>query len=197
MIEVCKGLTEYKANKPKERRMLWESERLLYRYTTPADLDDLFRIYGDPETHKFNPRGPHPDIEYSRDALERTLKIYREHGFGDWTISEKSSPDRVIGFGGVFVSQFDGRQTNNLGYRFAPDAWGKGYATELALRALRYGFEDVGLSEIVGVVREHHLASRRVLEKAGLTFLKKVYDFDGLPPSLMFNITRDKWCGES
>lgn len=173
--------------------MYWESERLLYRYTRREDLDDLFRIYGDPATHRFNPRGPWPDREYACQALERKLQSCREQGFGDWTIFEKARPEKIIGFGGVFRSKLEGRQTNNLGYRFEPDAWGKGYATELSRRAIRYGFEEAGLSVITGVVRENHLASRRVLEKAGMTFLKKVNDLEGLPPSLMFILTRHKW----
>lgn len=173
--------------------MQWESERLLYRRSTPDDVGDLFRIYGDPETHRFNPRGPYPNIEYARAVLERTLLEYQQYGFGDWTIFAKSNPDRVIGFGGVFASQFNGSNTNNLGYRFEPDAWGKGYATELSLRAIQYGFEEVGLADIVGVVRENHLASRRVLEKVGMTFLEKVMDPEGFAPSLMFRITREEW----
>ncbi len=125
--------------------------------------------------------------------MERIQDSYRDQGFGDWTIFEKAHPEKIIGFGGVFRSQFDGRQTNNLGYRFEPDAWGKGYATELSRRAIRYGFEEAGLSVITGVVRENHLASRRVLEKAGLTFLKKVNDLEGLPPSLMYALSRREW----
>ncbi|MGK3141498.1 GNAT family N-acetyltransferase [Pantoea sp. C2G6] len=173
--------------------MVWESERLLLRYIIREDLNDLFRIYGDPETHRFNPYGPHLNIESSKEMLERKLISYEKEGFGDWTIFEKSNPNRVIGFGGVFVSQFDGRETNNLGYRFEPDAWGKGYATELSERAIRFGFNEVGLEDIVGVVRENHIASRRVLEKSGLKFLKKVADVEGLPASLMYHITRNDW----
>lgn len=73
------------------------------------------------------------------------------------------------------------------------DARGKGYATELSLRAIQYGFEEVGLPDIVGVVRENHLASLRVLEKAGMTFLEKVMDPDGFAPNLMFRTTREEW----
>lgn len=125
--------------------------------------------------------------------MERIQDNYQEQGFGDWTIFEKAYPDKIIGFGGVFRSQFDGRQTNNLGYRFEPAAWGKGYATELSRRAIRYGFEEAGLNVITGVTRENHLASRRVLEKAGLKFYKKVPDPDELPASLMFTLTRREW----
>lgn len=173
--------------------MEWESERLVYRYLRQQDLGDFFRIYGDAETHRFNPHGPYPDLDYAQASLTRRLNGYVEHGFGDWAVAEKAEPARIIGFGGIAVSQFDGRQTINLGYRFAPDAWGKGYATELSRRAVRFGFEDVGVDEIVGVVRENHLASRRVLEKAGLRFLKKVCNLEGLTPSLMYNLNRQDW----
>ncbi|MDI9219389.1 GNAT family N-acetyltransferase [Pantoea sp. EA-12] len=173
--------------------MHWESERLLYRPIERSDLQALFRIYGDARTHQFNPRGPYPNIKYAREVLLRRIKDRAIHGFDDWVVAEKSAPENVIGFGGVFVSEFNGRRTNNLGYRFAPEAWGKGFATELALRAIRYGFEELKLGEIVGVVREDHAVSRRVLEKAGMTFLERVLNPQDPPAHLMFNITRQQW----
>lgn len=173
--------------------MFWESERLIYRHATMSDLDDLFRIYGDLRTHTFNPAGPHPDIAHSRKSLERRIAGRKMHGFDDWAIMEKNHPERIIGFGGVFVSEFNGKMTNNLGYRFEPDAWGKGYATELSQRALQYGFEDIGLQDIVGVVRENHLASKRVLEKVGMTFIERVTDTDNLPAGLVYRLYRHDW----
>ncbi len=173
--------------------MYWESDRLLYRPVSLLDLHDLFRIYGDPRTHTFNPRGPYPNIKYARESLEQKLIRKKEHGFDDWAISTKLEPEIIIGFGGVFVSRFNNRVTNNLGYRFAPDAWGKGFATELSRRAIHYGFEEIGLKEIVGVVRENHPASRRVLEKSGMKFLEIVSDPNDPPANLIFNITYDEW----
>lgn len=175
------------------KAITWESERLLYRPVVKQDIHALFKIYGDPQTHTFNPRGPYPSIEYAQQALNRRLDGQRENGFDDWAISTKLEPEIVIGFGGVFVSQFNGRVTNNLGYRFEPTAWGKGYATELSKRAIRYGFEEVGLKEIVGVVRENHRASQRVLEKSGMKFLERVSAPDDPPASLMFSITYEQW----
>lgn len=173
--------------------MFWTSERLLYRPIKQSDLEALFRIYGDARTHLFNPRGPYPNIDHAREVLLRRIKDRAIHGFDDWVVSEQRDPEHVIGFGGVFVSEFNGRRTNNLGYRFEPDAWGKGYATELALRAICYGFEEVGLTEIVGVVRENHISSRRVLEKAGMTFVERVLDPKDPPASLLFTVTRQQW----
>ncbi|CAK6500248.1 hypothetical protein PANPA_00173 (plasmid) [Pantoea sp. Nvir] len=173
--------------------MYWESERLLYRPVIMSDLEALFRIYGDVRTHRFNPAGPHRDIEHSRNVILLRTADRERYGFDDWAICEKSEPERVIGFGGIFVSAFNGRQTNNLGYRFEPEAWGKGYATELSRRALIYGFDELKLPEIVGVTRETHLASRRVLEKAGLLLMQRVDDPDDPPANLVFTLTLEQW----
>jgi len=158
-----------------------------------SDLEALFRIYGDARTHAFNPRGPHQDIEHSRSVIIQRTADRERYGFDDWAVSEKTEPERIIGFGGVFVSQFNGRQTNNLGYRFEPASWGKGYATELSCRALMYGFVELKLPEIVGVTRENHFASRRVLEKAGLLFTQRVDDSKDPPANLMFTLTIEQW----
>ena len=173
--------------------MIWESERLIYRHAVMTDVKSLFRIYGGPRTHMFNPAGPHPDIERSRQSLERRIAGRKIHGFDDWVIMEKEKPHHIIGFGGVFVSEFNGKLTNNLGYRFEPDAWGKGFATELSKRALQYGFEEIGLKEIVAVVRENHLASKRVLEKVGMRFVERIADTENLPAGLMFSLLRTEW----
>jgi RimJ/RimL family protein N-acetyltransferase len=86
---------------------------------------------------------------------------------------------------------------NNLGYRFSTDAWGKGLATEFATYALRYGFENIAFTEISAVVRQNHLASRKVLEKAGLRYIKDIYDVNDAPPSLLFSLTVDEWLSNS
>jgi PPOX class probable F420-dependent enzyme len=58
-----------------------------------------------------------------------------------------------------------------LAYRFGREFWGRGYATEAAGACLRYGFEQLGLERIIAVTGEDHVASRRVMEKNGLTLV--------------------------
>ncbi|EBS2691519.1 GNAT family N-acetyltransferase [Salmonella enterica subsp. enterica serovar Newport] len=173
--------------------MFWESERLLYRHIIMSDSEALFRIYGDLRTQIFNPAGPHIDIEQSRKSIENRIIKTNIYGFNDWAIMKKEKPDHIIGFGGLFVSVFNGKLVNNLGYIFEPDAWGKGYATELSKRAISYGFEEIKLQEIVGVTRENNLASKRVLEKVGMKFIQKIVNDENLPAELMFNLSYDEW----
>ncbi|WP_238343236.1 GNAT family N-acetyltransferase [Pantoea eucalypti] len=77
-----------------------------------------------------------------------------------------------MGFDGVFFSQFDERKTNNIGDEFEPDAGGKGYATELSRRAIRFGFDEIGLDEVVWGVREDHVTSRKDWNNQGYNFKK-------------------------
>ena len=171
---------------------------LLYlRPVTESDLDDLFRIYGDPATNTFNPAGPYPDIKHAKNVLARWVNHWETHGFGNWAISLKDSPDRIIGFGGLSISSYADIIINNLGYRFATEAWGKGLATEFSKNSVRYGFCELKLTEISAVVRGNHVASQKVLRKAGLKYIKEIYDVKDAPPSLLFSLTHGEWLKQS
>ena len=64
-------------------------------------------------------------------------------------------------------------------YFLNQDSWGKGYATEIAGRIIKYGFEELYLPEIYATVDDDHSASIRVLEKAGMNFERYEFDDDG------------------
>jgi RimJ/RimL family protein N-acetyltransferase len=64
-----------------------------------------------------------------------------------------------------------------LGWRLARPAWGHGYATEAALAALAYGFDIVGLSEVVAVAMARNMRSRAVMRRIGMT-REPAEDFD-------------------
>lgn len=172
-----------------------QTERLILRPVTPSDLDDLFRIYGDPATNTFNPSGPYPDIAHARAVLTRWLHHWDKYAFGQWAISLTDAPEKVIGFGGLSVSTYADITINNLGYRFSTEAWGKGLATELSHYAVRYGFEELNLNAISGVVRPDHEASQKVLMKAGLKRVGEVDDVPDEEPSLLYTLKAHEWRG--
>lgn len=109
----------------------------------------------------------------------------------------KDSPERIIGFGGLSISSYANLLINNLGYRFATEAWGKGLATEFSKNSVRYGFCELKLTEISAVVRGNHVASQKVLQKAGLQYIKEIHDVKGAPPSLLFSLTHGEWLRQS
>lgn len=172
------------------------TERLALRPVCAADAQDLFSIYGNPDTNRFNPSGPYPDLAFTRQVLQNWLDHYQQHGFGRWAIALADSPHDIIGFGGLSIVSYGPLTVNNLGYRFATRAWGKGFATELSRFALRYGFTQLKLDNISGVVRADHQASRKVLEKAGLSLSTEVNDVENAPPSLVYSLTRAAWLAQ-
>ena len=74
----------------------------------------------------------------------------------------------MIGFCGL--RRLDDASGVEVLYGIAPAHWGRGLATEVAFAVLRYGFEEAGLGHILGIADKENAASRRVLEKIGMTF---------------------------
>lgn len=169
------------------------TERLVMRPVAAQDRDPLFRIYGDPATNTFNPIGPLTSLAETQLLLDKWMTHWQQYGFGNMALSRRGAPQDIIGFGGFGVGEFAGRPVNNLGYRLATHAWGQGLATEFACAMVRYGFEACGLQVIDAAVRDNHLASQRVLEKAGLSVNGHVYDLPDAPASLTFQITLAQW----
>ncbi|WP_342324697.1 GNAT family N-acetyltransferase [Kosakonia sp. BYX6] len=174
-----------------------ETKRLCLRPVMASDADDLFKIYGDPATNLFNPAGPYPDIHHAKTVLNRWLNHWENNGFGNWAISLRTTPENIIGFGGLSILSYADMSINNLGYRFAAKVWGKGLATEFSECAVRYGFIDIKLTEISAVVRGNHLASQKVLQKTGLKYIRDIDDVKDAPPSLLYSLTRDDWLRNS
>lgn len=171
--------------------MIIETERLYLRPIAASDLDALYAIYGDPQTHLFNPAGPYPNISYAQNKLAGWLSQWPLNGFGNWAISLSRSPAEVIGFGGITRSKIDATRDINLGYRFSTAVWGQGLATELALASLAFGFEHLKLREISATVRANHLASRRVLEKVGMHKVGEIEEADHEIGSVIYTIMAD------
>ena len=108
------------------------------------DLDDVFRIHGDPRTNLHNPAGPDRDLDASGARLAEWLEHWDRHGFGYWVVEDDDGA--VIGFSGVRHEIWQGRPVLNLYYRFAPEVWGRGLASSVAAHAVRC---DPSLSSVV------------------------------------------------
>ncbi|HBZ3970029.1 GNAT family N-acetyltransferase [Klebsiella pneumoniae] len=72
-----------------------------------SDLNDLFKIYGDPATNTFNPAGPYPNIDHAKMVMNRWLDHWQTHSFGNWAISPLTNPEKIIGFGGLGIRNYD------------------------------------------------------------------------------------------
>ena len=102
--------------------------------------------------------------------VDAILRGWAEHGYGLWAV-ERIADGRFLGFTGLSSPSFEAPFTPavEVGWRLARDAWGQGYASEAALAALGFGFDVVGLDEIVSFTVPANLRSRRVMERIGMT----------------------------
>lgn len=165
------------------------TERLILRKPTKEDFERFFEINHDPRTNIHNPNGC-MSLEKAESTFARMLDHWEKYNFGGWTIVEKDAPENIIGFGGLSYRLYGEEEKLNLGYRFAPEAWGKGYATEFTKKAVDFGFNEDDKEEIFGIVRPSNLASIKVLEKAGMTPFGTLNDVPGQPESLVYRIQK-------
>ena len=105
------------------------------------------------------------------DALVRRIeRTFDRRGYGLWAVEEPGVTE-FAGFVGLMYHDFPAHFTPcvEVGWRLAREFWGRGYATEGGLASLRFGFEDIGVDEIVSMTSEGNLRSRSVMERLGMT----------------------------
>ena len=158
--------------------VLLETDRLFLRRFTETDVDHLFALDNDPEVMRYiNGGTPTP-----RDVIEKSILPgflhYDDHhpGFGFWAAIEKATGDFLGWFSfrpSDDVPPADGSHNEViLGYRLHKAAWGKGYATEGARALIRKGFSEMDVQRVVATTYQDNLASRRVMEKVGMRFVR-------------------------
>jgi RimJ/RimL family protein N-acetyltransferase len=108
--------------------------------------------------------------EESDAAVARIEAHFDQHGFGSWAV-EIPSVAPFAGFIGLCHPRFEAHFTPcvEVGWRLAAEHWGRGYATEGAQAALTFGFETLGLPEIVSFTVPANWRSCRVMQKLGMT----------------------------
>jgi RimJ/RimL family protein N-acetyltransferase len=103
----------------------------------------------------------------SDDFGDRIGAGWADRGWGLWAV-EVPGVSPFIGYVGLWPADFVAPGTVEVGWRLARGFWGNGYAPEAAAEALRFGFDDVGLAEIVSFTVPQNSNSWRVMEKIGL-----------------------------
>jgi RimJ/RimL family protein N-acetyltransferase len=177
-----------------------ETERLLLRRFTPADEDDVVALDADPEVMHFVTGGlPTSRAEIRDDVLPHWLRYYDDpSGYGFWAAIEKSS--------GVFLGWFhlrphagEPRDEPELGYRLRKEAWGRGFAAEGSRGLIRRAFTELGARRVYAETLVVHIASRRVMEKAGLRLIRTFHQPWPYPipgdehGDVEYALTREEW----
>ncbi|MBF6329249.1 GNAT family N-acetyltransferase [Nocardia transvalensis] len=177
-----------------------ETDRLVLRRFTDADVEHLVRLDSDPAVMRFLTGEPTPREEIEQEVLPRILHDYRLGPAGRFAAVERST--------GAFVGWLalqppeDGSTTEvELGYRLARHVWGRGYATEGSRALIRKGFTDLGVERVWAQTMAVNVSSRRVLEKAGLSYVRTFHlHFDDPLPGtelgeVEYELLRTGWAG--
>ena len=144
-----------------------ESERLILRPWRQEDFAPFAELNADPQVMEHFPSTM--TREESNAFAKRCAKEIEERGWGLWAVSVKDGAP-FIGYIGLAPVNFSAHFTPavEIGWRLAHEFWGKGYATEGAKTALRYGFEVLRLEKIVSFTAIQNKRSQNVMEKIGL-----------------------------
>jgi len=158
-----------------------ETKRLILREIVPEDEQGFWELDSDPEVHRYLGNKPVTDIEQIRTVIKSVRQQYIDNGIGRWAMIEKES-GAFIGWTGLkLVPDVTNGHVNfhDVGYRLIRKYWGRGFATESVRPALNYGFEVLKLQEIFAVTELGNLASKRVLEKSGLSLIE-IFESKGM-----------------
>ena len=153
------------------------TERLLLRRWRQQDLDPYAELCADPAVMRWIGNGRVRTREECAKAISAFERAWDEHGFGLFALELQAS-GRLIGFVGLSVPDFlpEILPSVEIGWRLAPDQWGKGLATEGARAALAFGFGQVGLNRIVSIHQVGNDASGRIMEKLGMRLERETVD---------------------
>lgn len=175
------------------------TERLLLRQWEDEDFEPFAALNADPETMRYFPA---PPTREQSDALaEHARRHIEDEGWGLWAV-EVVGGARFIGFVGLARPSFEEHFTPavEVGWRLGRDHWGKGYATEAGRAALGFGFEKLGLEEIVSFTSVLNEPSWHVMERLGMTH-DSAGDFEHprvpsghpLRPHVLYRLARADW----
>ncbi len=148
---------------------------MVLRRLTEADLDDLAALDADPEVMRHLTGGRPTPREVIRDRiLPAVLDDYeRSPGFGRFAAIERATGE-FLGWFSLLRDEHRRGQAS-LGYRLRRAAWGRGLATEGSRALIRLAFAELGVERVVATTMAVNVASRRVMEKAGMTLARTFY----------------------
>ncbi|WP_077343696.1 GNAT family N-acetyltransferase [Pseudocolwellia agarivorans] len=175
-----------------------KTERLQLRQWTSNDLEPFFAMSSDPQVMKFFPKTLNRN---ESDAIAKKCEsLIAQNGWGVWAVEHIVSKE-FIGIVGLFSSssKLPFSPCVEILWRLARPQWGRGYATEAALAALKVGFEELELQEIVSFAVQNNYSSLAVMERINMLNTGVTFEHPDVPDDsrfkehCLFKILRDSW----
>jgi ribosomal-protein-alanine N-acetyltransferase len=155
------------------------TSRIVLRAYGEGEVARLHEILQVSDVLRYFPTSDPPSLAKVQRLVESQEQHWEENGFGWWALGIRD-PDQLIGWCGLNV--LPETDEVELKYLLAKDFWGRGLATEASRASMNYALTDTTLDTIIGLVHPENIASQRVLEKVGMSFLdhKEYFGMDCL-----------------
>ncbi|MCW8885617.1 MAG: GNAT family N-acetyltransferase [Motiliproteus sp.] len=150
---------------------LEETSRLRFRPLAMSDLEVVQQILGNPETMALSLLSPFTPLE-SEQRLQQMIDSSEFPALGKMAIIDKQQ-QRMIGYCGVEQSVLQDHLLYEFGIMMVSDSWGRGLASEAAAQVLDYQVQASKLVKVFALVDQRHKASKKVLQRAGMSFVRE------------------------
>jgi RimJ/RimL family protein N-acetyltransferase len=176
----------------------FNTDRLLLRQWCASDREPFASLNADPKVMEFFPT---PLDRSASDVMaDRCQTLIAERGWGFWAV-ELRNTNEFIGFVGLHIpsAELPFSPCIEIGWRLAFQSWGKGFATEAARGALRVGFEQLGLPEVVSFSAVRNTRSRAVMARLGMCQAATTFEHPGVPAGselrqhCLYRLSREHW----
>jgi RimJ/RimL family protein N-acetyltransferase len=147
----------------------FNTPRLRLRPFALSDVPTVSPWFTDPEIMRYMPTGQDYTLEQVTARVTRYINHQEQHGYSRWMMFDRATGAAVGDAGLLYLPA---TQEVELGYRLAKPYWGQGYATEAAQAWLHHAFTVLGLNEVIAFSHPDNVASVRVMQKIGMTYLR-------------------------
>jgi RimJ/RimL family protein N-acetyltransferase len=152
-----------------------ETERLILRPSTSADLEAWARLFADAEVVRYIPKSDLTPRERAERSIASYARMWQLDGTGAWVLTRKGE-NEMLGYS--WVAYRADTDEYELGYGIARSAWGQGLVTEAARATVRFALDHASMERIMAVVVPENAASARVLAHLGFVYEKEAVYYD-------------------
>jgi len=156
-------------------KIILETSRLYLRDFNNTDIEPIAKMIADIDVMRYVGSGITLPREHAEKTIENWPKYGEKHGFTNWALVRKEG-DVLIGNCGF--NWLPDNSDVEISYLLDKPYWNNGFATEIALSTMKYGFDRLGLKRIAGLVYPQNTASIHVLEKLGMKYEKDIRFWD-------------------
>lgn len=153
-----------------------QTDRLILRRFVESDAEAMFQNWASSaENLTYVTWNPHPDVEVTRNSIRNWVDSYANPNYYKWAICLKENPEQVIG--DISIVEMDVEDSScEIGYVLGKAYWGRGIMTEALKTVLDFCFTQAGFQKVRARYASLNPASGRVMEKAGMFYLKTIVD---------------------